>query len=67
MLLKLGAPTLIIRGTFTHFKPMVLYNTNGFRTEVMKDYYITMGSMFLVVKLYFHPSIGYANFAILLP
>jgi len=44
-----------------------VYNTNGFRTEVMKDNYITMESMFLVVKLYFHPSIGYANPAILLP
>jgi hypothetical protein len=41
-----------------------MYNTNGFRTEVMKDYYITMESMFLVVKLYFHPSIGYANLAV---
>ncbi len=46
---------------------MVLYNKNGFKTEVMKVYYITMESMFLVVKLYFHPSIGYANLAILLP
>jgi hypothetical protein len=44
-----------------------LSSTNGFRTEVMKDYYITMESMFLVVKLYFHPSIGYANLAIFLP
>jgi hypothetical protein len=44
-----------------------LYNMNRFRTKVMKDYYITMESMFLVVKLYFHPSIGYANLAILLP
>ncbi len=44
-----------------------VFNTNGFRTEVMKDYYITMESMFLVVKLYFHPSLGYANVAILLP
>ncbi len=33
----------------------------------MKDYYITLESMFLVVKLYFHPSIGYPNFVILLP
>jgi hypothetical protein len=46
---------------------MGVYNTNGFRTKVMKDNYITMGSMFLVVKLYFHLSIGYANLAILLP
>jgi hypothetical protein len=46
---------------------MDVSNTNGFRTEVMKDYYITMESMFLVVKLYFHPFIGYANLAILLP
>jgi len=50
------------------WKEMVdMYNTNGFRTEVMKDYYITMESMFLVVKLYFHPFIGYENLVILLP
>jgi hypothetical protein len=50
-----------------HKEVRELDNTNGFRTEVMKDYYITMESMFLVVKLYFHPSFGYANLAILLP
>jgi hypothetical protein len=46
---------------------MELYNTNGFRTETMYDYYIAMKSMFLVVKLFFHPFIGYANFTIFLP
>ncbi len=46
---------------------MGMYNTNGFRTEVMKDCYITMESMFLVVKLSLHPSISYANLTILLP
>jgi len=44
-----------------------MYNTNGFKTEVMKDCYITMESMFLVVKLSLHPFISYANLAILLP
>ncbi len=44
-----------------------MYNTNGFRTETMYDYYIVMKSMFLVVKLFFHPSIVYASFTILLP
>jgi hypothetical protein len=44
-----------------------LYNTNGFRTETMYDYYIVMKSMFLVEKLFFHPSIDYASFTILLP
>jgi hypothetical protein len=29
MLLKLGAFTLIIRGTFRHFKPMVPCHTHG--------------------------------------
>ncbi len=44
-----------------------LYNTNRFRIEIMYDYYIVMKSMFLVVKLSSHPSIGYASFTILLP
>jgi len=44
-----------------------LYNTNGFRTKTMYDYYIVMKSMFLVEKLFFHPSINYASFTILLP
>jgi hypothetical protein len=44
-----------------------LYNTNGFRTETMYDYYIAMKSMFLVVKLSSHSSIGYASLTILLP
>ncbi len=46
---------------------MVLYNTNGFRTETMYDYYIVMKSMFLVVKLSSHSSIVYVNITILLP
>ncbi len=44
-----------------------VYNTNGFGTETMYDYYIVMKSMFLVVKLFSHPSIVYASFTILLP
>jgi hypothetical protein len=44
-----------------------LYNTNGFRTETMYDYYIVMKSMFLVVKLSSHSFIGYASLTILLP
>jgi hypothetical protein len=44
-----------------------MYNTNGFGTEIMYDYYITMKFMFLVVKLFSHPSIVYASFTILLP
>ncbi len=44
-----------------------LYNTSGFMTETMYDYYIVMKSMFLVVKLSFHSSIGYASLTILLP
>jgi len=44
-----------------------LYNTNEFRTEIMYDYYIVMKSMFLVVKLSSHSSIGYASLTILLP
>jgi len=45
----------------------LMYNTNGFRIEIMYDYYIVMKSMFLVVKLSFHPSIGYVSLTILLP
>jgi hypothetical protein len=44
-----------------------MYNTNGFGTETMYDYYIAMKSMFLVVKLFSHHSIVYASFTILLP
>jgi hypothetical protein len=40
---------------------------NGFETETMYDYYIVMKFMFLVVKLFSHPSIVYASFTILLP
>jgi hypothetical protein len=55
---------------FFHFSllPNVfMYNTNGFGTETMYDYYITLKSMFLVAKLFSHPSIVYASFTILLP
>jgi len=45
---------------------MVMYNTNGFRIETMYDYYIAMKSMFLVIKLSSHSSIGYASLSILL-
>jgi len=44
-----------------------MYNTNGFGTKIMYDYYIAMKSMFLVTKLFSHPSIVYASFTILLP
>ncbi len=44
-----------------------MYNTNGFKIETMYDYYITMKSMFLVVKLFSHSSIGYASLTIFLP
>jgi len=44
-----------------------LYSTNEFRIETMYDYYIAMKFMFLVVKLFSHPSIGYASLTILLP
>jgi len=43
-----------------------LYNTNGFKTETMYDYYIVMKSMFLVVKLSSHSSIVYVSITILL-
>ncbi len=46
---------------------LCMYNTNGFRTKTMYDYYIVMKSMFFVVKLSSHLSIGYASFTILLP
>jgi hypothetical protein len=48
-------------------KVVHLYNTNGFKTETMYDYYIAMKSMFSVAKLFSLPSIGYASFTILLP
>jgi len=41
--------------------PKNMYNMNGFRTETMYDYYIAMKSIFLIVKLSSHPSIGYAS------
>jgi hypothetical protein len=43
-----------------------MYNTNGFRTETMYDYYIIMKSMFLVVKLSSHSFIVYVSITILL-
>jgi len=46
---------------------MSMYNTNGFRTETMYDYYIAMKFMSLVVKISSHSSIGYASLIILLP
>jgi hypothetical protein len=45
---------------------VALYNTNGFRTETMYDYYIVMKSMFLVVKLSSHSSIVCVSITILL-
>jgi len=44
-----------------------MYNMNEFRIKTMYDYYIVMKSMFLVAKLFSHPSIGYANLSILFP
>jgi len=49
------------------FHYMRMYNTNGFRIEIMYDYYVVMKSMFLVVKLSSHPSIGYVSLTIILP
>jgi hypothetical protein len=46
---------------------LVLYNTNGFKTKIMYDYYIVMKSMFLIAKLFSHSFIVYANITILLP
>jgi len=46
---------------------VTLYNTNGFGTQTMYDYYIAMKSMFLVAKLFSHPFIVYASLTILLP
>jgi hypothetical protein len=43
-----------------------MYNTNGFGTETMYDYYIAMKSMFLVAKSFYHPSIVYASLTFLL-
>jgi hypothetical protein len=45
---------------------MSLYNTNGFKTKTIYDYYIVMKFMFLVVKLSSHSSIGYVSLSILL-
>jgi hypothetical protein len=50
-----------------NYETKKMYNMNGFRIETMYDYYIAMKSMFLVVKLFSHPSIVYGNFTILLP
>jgi hypothetical protein len=46
---------------------VAMYNTNGFGTETMYDYYIVIKSLFLVVKLFSHPSIVFASFTIFLP
>jgi hypothetical protein len=45
---------------------MGLYNMNGFGTETTYDYYIAMKSMFLIAKLFSHPSIVYASLTFLL-
>ncbi len=39
MLLKLGASTLILRGTFTHFKPMVPCRTRAVQGRGTKHTY----------------------------
>jgi hypothetical protein len=46
---------------------MCMYHTNGFRIEIMYDYYIPMKFMFLVVKFSSHSSIGYVRLTILQP
>jgi hypothetical protein len=43
---------------------MVLYNMNGFGTEIMYDYYI---AMFLSCKTFLSPFIIYASFTIFFP
>jgi hypothetical protein len=58
---------LIFCPFWTIFIVMGVYNMNGFKTETMYDYYIIMKSMFFVVKLSSHPSIGYASLTIPLP
>jgi len=55
---------------FFHFSQLpnvFVYNTNRFEIETMYDYYIALKSMFLVTKLFSHPSIVYASFTIFLP
>jgi len=57
---------------FVKFIPFIVqkvvwYLTNGFGIETMYDYYISMKSMFLVWKLFFHLSIVYVRLIILLP
>jgi hypothetical protein len=54
-------------GKMLYIYLLCFYNMNGFGIETMYDYYITMKSMFLVAKLFFHLSIIYASFTILLP
>ncbi len=39
------------------FSFLGMYNTNGFGTETMYDYYIVIKFMFLIVKLFSHLSI----------
>jgi hypothetical protein len=48
-------------------KLMGVRNTNGFKTEIMYDYYIVIKFMFFVVKLSSHSSIDYVSLTILLP
>jgi hypothetical protein len=62
-----GFKNFLRRKLCFHRRIMHLYHTSGFRTETMYDYYIVMKSMFLVVKLSFHPIIGYASLIILFP
>jgi hypothetical protein len=59
--------TTLVQNWRIHIVFLLLYNMNGFGTETMYDYYIAMKFMFLVVKLFSHPSIVYASFTILLP
>jgi len=58
--------TLILRVLGQNAIWMCVYNTSGFRTETMYDYYIAMKSMFLVAKLFSHPSLIYTRLTILL-
>jgi hypothetical protein len=44
-----------------------MYNTKGFGTENIYDYYIAMKSMVLGCKFFFSPFIIYASFTIFLP
>jgi len=52
---------------FVFFWMVCLCNMNWFGTKTTYDYHIATKSMFLVVKIFSHPSIVYASFTILLP